>query len=67
MLIVPRASDFDCASHREPAYMALLLLNQLDTDEDLHKRRIDTETSILWDILTDDISHNALRRPRVSV
>jgi DDE superfamily endonuclease len=67
MLTVPRASDFDCASHREPAEMAVLLQYQLDTDEDLHKRRRDTETSILREILTDDIAHNALRRHRVSV
>jgi hypothetical protein len=67
MLTVPRSFDFDCASHREPAEMALLLQDQLDTDEYLHRRRRDTETSFLRDILTDDISHNALRRPRESV
>jgi hypothetical protein len=52
MLTVPRASDFDYESHREPAEMAVLLQDQLDTDEDLHKRCRDTETSILRDILT---------------
>jgi hypothetical protein len=67
MLTVPHACECYCASHREPAEMAVLLQYQLGTDEYLHKRRRDIETSILRDILTDDIAHNALRRPRVSV
>jgi DDE superfamily endonuclease len=32
MLTVPRASDFNCSSHLEPAEMAVLLQYHLDTD-----------------------------------
>jgi hypothetical protein len=53
----------DTSSHQEQADMAVLLQDHLDTDDRLHKRRRDTDTSRLRQIFIDSIELNAFRRP----
>jgi DDE superfamily endonuclease len=63
MPTVPRPSGADSSGHYEPADMAVLLQDELDTDDRLHKRRRDTETSLMRDIFTKSIELNGMRRP----
>jgi DDE superfamily endonuclease len=66
MPTVPRPCGVDTSSHQEQGDMAVLLQYQLDTDDRLHKRRRDPETSRLSQIFTDSIELNAFRRPLAS-
>jgi hypothetical protein len=63
LAVVPRPSGVDSSSHHEPADMAILLQDQLDTEDQLHRRRGDTDTSHLRDIFTSSIELHGLRRP----
>jgi hypothetical protein len=66
MITIPRPSGCDSATHREPADMAVLLQDQLDTDDALHRRRRDLEYSTLRQMLSETIELHAMRRPTVS-
>jgi hypothetical protein len=66
MQTVPRPSGVDTSSQQEQADMAVLLQDQLDSDDRLQKRRRDTKTSRLRQIFTNNIELNAFRRPLAS-
>jgi hypothetical protein len=61
--VVPRPSGIDSSSHVERAEMAVLLQDQLDNEDQLHRRRRDTETSILREIVSNKIEINGFRLP----
>jgi hypothetical protein len=62
---VPRASGMDSTSHQDPADMAVLLQDQLDTNDDLHRRRRDCEATRLRDLWRDQIARSGMRLPPV--
>jgi hypothetical protein len=63
---VPRVSGMDSASRQVPADMAALLQDQLDTNDDLHRRRRDCEASRMRDFWRDQIARSGICRPLVS-
>jgi DDE superfamily endonuclease len=60
----PNPLTSDVTSHGTPAHLTIVLQDEADTDDALHRRRRDLETCELRETFTNEIAETGLERPR---